>query len=263
MPDYVGLGTPEDSLASCYHLIPKAPKKDEIAYLMNSNKKLRYGCVLDSVYPEDKDRKFIMNYNLADGNIDIVELSTPNSGIAGGKFLSARKVMKPNTNPNKPEYYTAKDFAIGTKIHIFAHRFIVTSADLYVYRYMLAHPEAFSPDIIQNVRMYNLREGNLKADLRKAIEEDQERYLHALSKVSLDVPNEVTSEPVSGERIPKPFIQEDEVKKYYHDQEEINPSYMEMEKCQVPCNINIKEESNIPSDKGVVRFLEPHEESSK
>ncbi|CAG9804955.1 unnamed protein product [Chironomus riparius] len=259
MPDYLGLGTPEDSLSSCYNLIPRAPKKDEIAYLMNANKKLRYGCILDSVHPEVKDRKFIMNYNLADGNINIVELSAPNTGIAGCKFLSSRKVVKPNTNPHKPEYYTAKDFTIGTRIHIYAHRFIITSADLYVYRYMQAHPELFSPEIIQNVRMYNLREGNLKADIRQAIEDDLERYMRGLSKVDDNESNEAVSEPISGERIPKPFIQEDEVKKFYHDQLEPKPSYMN-EKCQVPCNINVKEEVNIPSDKGVVRFLEPHEE---
>lgn len=262
MPDYLGLGTPEDSLGSCYHLVPKPPKKDEIAYLMNTNKKLRYGCILDSVHPEDKDRKFIMNYNMADGNINIIELSTPNSGIAGGKFLSSRKIVKPHSNPNKPEYYTAKDLTIGTKIHIYAHRFIITSADLYVYRYMQAHPELFSPEIIQNVRMYNLREGNLKADIRRAIEEDQERYLNELSSMNIDSSKEVSSEPISGERIPKPFIQEDEVKKYYHDQVETSPSYMVNEKCQLPCDINIKEETNLPSDKGVVRFMEPHEESN-
>lgn len=262
MPDYLGLGTPEDSLSSCYHLIPKAPKKDEIAYLMNANKKLRYGCILDSVHPEDKDRKFIMNYNLADGQINIVELSSPNSGIIGGKFLSSRKVVKPCSNPHKPEYYTAKDFTIGTRIHIYAHRFIITSADLYVYRYMQAHPELFSPEIIQNVRMYNLQEGNLKADIRRAIEDDQERYLSGFFKVDDDAQNEVVSEPISGERIPKPFLQEDEVKKFYHDQEELSPTYMEAKKCQVPCNINVKEETCIPSDKGVVRFLEPHEKSN-
>jgi hypothetical protein len=34
----LGLGTPEDSLSSCYTLIPKAPKKDVITYLVNANK---------------------------------------------------------------------------------------------------------------------------------------------------------------------------------------------------------------------------------
>lgn len=261
LPDYLGLGTPEDSLSSCYHLIPKPPKKDETAYLANVGKKLRYGCVLDSVHPEDKDRKFILNYNLGDGNINIVEIATPNSGIASGKFLSARKVPKPNSNPNKPDYYTAKDFVIGQKIYIYAHRFLITSADLYVYRYMQAHPEDFSPEIIQNVRMYNLLEGNLRPDLRRAIEEDQARYMRYQESLGeQQQPVEATSQPISDERIPKPFIQEDEVKKHYHDQIDVQPAYMQGEKCQVPCTINIKEETNIPSDKGVVRFMEPHEE---
>lgn len=38
LPDYIGLGTPEDSLASCFSLVPKPPKKDVIRYLVNSNK---------------------------------------------------------------------------------------------------------------------------------------------------------------------------------------------------------------------------------
>lgn len=38
LPDYIGLGTPEDSLASCFSLVPKPPKKDVIRYLINSNK---------------------------------------------------------------------------------------------------------------------------------------------------------------------------------------------------------------------------------
>jgi hypothetical protein len=232
---------------------------------MNAHKVLRYGCMLDSVHPEDKGRKFIMNYNLADGQMSIMELAAMNSGITGGKFLSSRKIVKPGSNPNKPEYYTPKDFSMGSRIHIFAHRFIITGADLYSYRYMQAHPELFSPEIIASVRMYNLREGNLKEDIRRAMQEDHERYLSACSEreqqqeqCEEEEENVVTSLPISKERIPKPFVNEGEVKKYYHDQEELQPTYMS-DKCQVPCNINIKEEEYIPSETRVVRFLEPHE----
>jgi hypothetical protein len=266
LPRYLGLGTPEDSLASTFYLVPKQPKKDVVTYLMNAHKVLRYGCKLDSVHPEDQGRKFILNYNLADGQMSIMELAEMNSGIAGGKFLSSRKIVKPGSNPNKPDYYTPKDFAIGSRIHIFAHRFFITSADLYSYRYMLAHPELFSPEIIEGVRLYNLREGNLKEDVRKQMHEEQERYLQSVMKNErkkdpLDEVEEeeaVTSMPISKERIPKPFINEDEVKKYYHDQVGVQPNYMD-DKCQVPCNINIKEEEHIPSETRVVRFLEPHE----
>ncbi|KAG5681470.1 hypothetical protein PVAND_010902 [Polypedilum vanderplanki] len=266
LPTYLGIGTPEDSLASTFYLRPKPPKKDVVTYLLNAHKVLRYGVRLDSVHPEDKDRKFIMNYNLADGQMSIMEQSEINSGIIGGKFLSSRKIVKPDSDPNRPQYYTPKDFAIGARIHIFAHRFIITSADLYSYRYMLAHPELFSPEIIEGVRIYNLKEGNLSEDVRKSLEEDQQRFFNESMKKNYNEEEKleqfdeegVSSKPISNERIPKPFITEDEVKKYYHDKEEVQPSYMN-EKTTVPCNINIKEEEKIPSDTRVVRFLEPYE----
>lgn len=215
---------------------------------MNSNKLLRYGCVLDTAHPEEKDRTFILNYNLGDGNISIIELAIPNSGIMGGKFLSSRRVPKPLSNPDKPDYYAPKDFVIGAKIFIYAHRFIITSADLYVYRYMQTNPQMFTPAAIETVRMYNLKEGKLKDDLRRAIEEDQLRHQAACA----------ADDPAG--RIPKPFIGEDEVKKHYHDKEQPTPSYMN-EKLNLPCNIDIKQEENIPCEKGVVKFLEPHEAS--
>lgn len=220
---------------------------------MNANKTMRYGCVFDTAHPEEKDRQFILNYNLGDGNISIIERAIPNSGITSGKFLSSRRVVKPHSNPDKPDYYAPKDFVIGAKIFIYAHRFIITSADLYVYRYMQANPQMFTPEAIESVRMYNLREGNLKEDLRRAIEEDQLRHraaVEAMERECLEV------DPA--ERVPKPTIGEDEVKRHYHDKEQPTPSYMN-EKLSLACNIDIKQEENIPSEKGVVKFLEPHE----
>lgn len=257
LPEYTGIGTPEDSLASCYNLVPKLPKKDIITYLMNSNKTLRYGCQLDTAHPEEKDRKFILSYNLSDGTVQIVELAVSNSGIVGGKFLSSRKLVRPESNPNKPDYYTPKDFYIGALVKVFASRFVITSADLFVYRYMQAHPELFSPAIIDNVRMYHLREGNLRADLQQAVNEDHQKYLAELAASAnifdaiQDAVHEKRPEPNTGERIPCPYVGEEEVKRNYHEKED---------GVRLPCNINIKEEETIPSDKGRVRFLEPHEE---
>lgn len=113
LPEYLGLGTPEDSLASCKGLTPKAPKKDIITYLMNAHKSLRFGCILDNVHPEDAVRKFILTYSLADGTISINEPPIRNSGIIGGRFLAAQLIVKPGSNPNMPEYYTSKDFYVG------------------------------------------------------------------------------------------------------------------------------------------------------
>lgn len=210
---------------------------------------MRYGCQMDTPHPEEKDRRFILSFNLSDGTMQIIELAVPNSGISGGKFLSSRKLVRPGSNLNKPDYYTPKDFYIGALIKAFATRFIITSADLYVYRYMQAHPQLFSPEVIDSVRLYHLKQGNLREDLLRAVREDHEKYL-AEQALNANVPDAVDDiAAITGERIPVPFIGENEVKKDYHEK---------IERVRLPCNIN--EEETIPSDKVVVRFLEPHEE---
>lgn len=177
IPEYLGLGTPEDSLASCFGLTPKPPRKDVICYLMNANKILRFGCVLDNVHPEDQIRQFILSYSLADHKIRINEPPIRNSGILGGKFLAAELVQKPCCNRDQPEYYTAKDLIIGATLIIHSHRFRIVSADLFVYRYMMEHPEMFSPEAIASVRAYCLLHGKLKAEVREALEMDCKQYL--------------------------------------------------------------------------------------
>ena len=179
----------------------------------------------------------------------------------GGKFLNSRLLVKPGSNPNRPDYYTPKDLLIGGLVQVFATRFIIDSADLYVYRYMQAHPELFSPEVIDNVRLYHLKEGNLREDLQKAIQEDHEKYLielkhkQSVSKsISDALMGKTFEEPLTGERIPQPYNIEEEVKLGYHEK---------MDKVFVPCNIDIRQEENIPSDKGIVRFLEPHEEQPR
>lgn len=121
MPNYLGLGTPEDSMASVKNLVPKEPRKNVINRLLNANKYLRFGCVLDTIHAKDKDRKFILKFSLADGKISIFEPTIDNSGIQGGTYLSAMHVIRPGSNPNQPDYYTCKDLFIGE------HNFSVTS----------------------------------------------------------------------------------------------------------------------------------------
>lgn len=48
---------------------------------------------------------------------------------------------------------------------VFKHRFKIVGCDLYVYRYMSANPEKFPQEVIDNVRNYHMREGNLKDEL--------------------------------------------------------------------------------------------------
>lgn len=146
--------------------MPKPPKKDMISYVLNANKFLRYGARLDNVHPEDQIRRFIIYLSLADGTIKIMEPVIRNSGIIGGMFLSSRKVVRPGCDPNMPDYYEPKDFWIGKIVTIYAHRFLIESADLYVYRYMQEHPEMFAPETVAGVMNYLLLNGDLKEDLK-------------------------------------------------------------------------------------------------
>lgn len=116
MPEYLGFGTPEDSLQSCFRLVPRPPRKNVKQFLLNANKYLRFSCVLDTAHPEDVNRSFILKYALADGKISIIERPKPNSGIQSGKFLAAQLIVKPGTDPRLPEYYTAKDLFIGRDV---------------------------------------------------------------------------------------------------------------------------------------------------
>lgn len=154
LPEYMGFGTPEDSMASVKSLIPKEPRKNLIRRLLNANKYLRFGCVLDTINSDDRKRKFILKYSLADGKMSIFEPSVDNSGIQGGLFLSPMLVIKPGCNKNEPNYYTCTDLFIGAILLIHSRRFEIVSADTYVYQYMKENPELFSSESIDSVRQY-------------------------------------------------------------------------------------------------------------
>ncbi|XP_049532156.1 EF-hand domain-containing protein 1-like [Anopheles darlingi] len=284
VPLYLGLGTPEDSLASHHSLVPKSPKKDVVTYLVNVNKFLRYGCVLDTAHPEDKIRRFVLSLSLADGTISIMESAIDNSGIRGGRFLSPRKIWLPDCNPNEPSYYTAKDLYIGATIVVFAHRFRIVSADLYVYRYMQAHPEMFAPNAIESVRDYLLTEGHLREDLRQATDTEYQKLAETakptdageaatdevkrrLTGFEISEPSRPVS-PLAPERTesprlpsptmkhpcPHPIIPDEEIRKAYHTNE---PEELAIQ-ANRPNDTPTQPESPAHDAKGkkTVRFLE-------
>lgn len=83
---------------------------------MYANKYLRFGCILQNTTAEDLKRQFVLKFSLSDGTISIFEPPVRNSGIQGGRFLSPQLIVKPGGNRDIPEYYTSKDFFIGTLI---------------------------------------------------------------------------------------------------------------------------------------------------
>ena len=153
IPPYNGFGSLEDTLQSCLSLTPHPPKKDYIQMLENNNNILRYQLRLETVRPEDKFRKFIMSYRLADDMITIYEKAQRNSGIAGGKFLSRNRVTKPGSTVDSPQFYTPADFSIGAVIEIFKHRFTIIDADEYVLKYLQSSPGEFPLDTINSIRI--------------------------------------------------------------------------------------------------------------
>ncbi|XP_054754616.2 EF-hand domain-containing protein 1-like [Lytechinus pictus] len=143
LPPYNGFGSYEDSLQSCLSLVPQPPKKDFIKMLENDHKILRFEAVMDSVRPEDKGRRFIISYRLADDMIKIFEPPVRNSGIISGTFLERTRVTKPGSTPENPQFYGPQDLTIGSCLEVFSHRFIITDADDYVLHYLEAHKQDF------------------------------------------------------------------------------------------------------------------------
>ncbi|TNN62377.1 EF-hand domain-containing protein 1 [Liparis tanakae] len=69
----------------------------------------------------------------------IFEKTTRNSGIIGGKFLKKKRIVKPGSTVDNPEFYSPADFAIGATVEVFGHRFVLTDADRYVLEYLEAN----------------------------------------------------------------------------------------------------------------------------
>lgn len=75
---------------------------------------------MDWVHPEDKNRQFTIEYNLATGEVLVQELKVPNSGFVAGRFLKPMCLPKPHSLPDNPQFYTPADFNIGDSFCIFA-----------------------------------------------------------------------------------------------------------------------------------------------
>lgn len=111
--------------------------------LENDNKTLRYAASMVPIRPEDKTRRFIINYRLADDMISIYEPPIRNSGIIGGKFLEGTRISKPDCDREKPVFYGPADLSIGATICVFRHRFIILDCDDYVLTSLIENKETF------------------------------------------------------------------------------------------------------------------------
>jgi hypothetical protein len=120
VPPHTGFGSPEDSLQSCLHLVPRVPRHQPVcppATDEDPKRPLRYALRLDTERPNDQTRRFVMMYEPTRGMTTINELPGRNSGVVSGRFLGPIKLAKPrrpgSPPPTQPQYYGPQDFAIG------------------------------------------------------------------------------------------------------------------------------------------------------
>ncbi|TPX32330.1 hypothetical protein SmJEL517_g04501 [Synchytrium microbalum] len=139
VPPYNGYGDVEDSLGSCRYLVLKPPKKDFLKALENEHKVLRFVARMDSKHKEDKDRRFVISYRLADDTMTIYEPPQRNAGILGGKFMERKRVLLPGSalsDAEGPKYYKTADLNVGATVEVLKHKFVLLDADEFVYQYM-------------------------------------------------------------------------------------------------------------------------------
>ena len=122
-------------------------------FSLSCNKQFFSGRFLqESFKPEDKNRRFIISYRLADDMLTIYEPPVRNSGMIGGKFLERTQATKPGSSVDNPIFYTPADFSIGAVIHIFKHRYKIIDADEYVMKYLESHAKQYPIGTINSIR---------------------------------------------------------------------------------------------------------------
>ena len=132
IPEHNGFGTEEDSIGYVHKLIPKPPKKDFYKFVDNDKIVLRYTGKMNTKAYEDKDRRFIISYFLADDTISIFEPAIKNSGIKDGKFLERGRYRKYMSE----EYLTPTDFIMGGNVVINSFSFEILSYDEFTAKHM-------------------------------------------------------------------------------------------------------------------------------
>lgn len=138
-PPYNGWGDEEDSLGYCQCLHPRPPRKDVRKMIEKDGQLLRYAARFPDPSPQDRGRRFVIVYYLADDTVGVFELPRRNSGFAEGKFIQRAKWKNGDNN----QYFRPYDFEVGKVISISGFKFVIDDADEYALNYMEADTETF------------------------------------------------------------------------------------------------------------------------
>lgn len=138
-PPHTGIGTEEDSLASCLHLTPRAPRRDINKLMGDAGKVLRFQGQIVNGKAEDSNRRFVVAIFLADDSVGVWELRQRNSGHAEGKFASKTRKRNPATGT----WFKPEDFQIGCVVDINSTPFMLLRADDATLKFMEKSPGRF------------------------------------------------------------------------------------------------------------------------
>ncbi|XP_040580631.1 EF-hand domain-containing family member C2 [Lepeophtheirus salmonis] len=180
LPPYNGFGSEEDSLTSCGGLEPKPPKRDFYKFMkkdrigFNSHVLRFEGKLLDEDNNPDPNRRFIISYHLSDDTIGVSQTKQDNSSLECGKFLRRGRIKM----PNQEIHYSSKDLYVGNIVSFYKHKFLLVSADDYVYDYMESEKESYPQSnlrIILNKLRNTLGSKGIKGMMSNFLEKDLER----------------------------------------------------------------------------------------
>ncbi|CAF1040473.1 unnamed protein product, partial [Didymodactylos carnosus] len=152
IPPHNMFGKPEDTIQNVKHLVPKPIKRDQIKLMENENRVLRYEAMMDTPREEDRRRRFIISYRVADDQISVYERPLDGHSVLSRKFLERVRIPKPGSHPDAPCYYGPHDFYIDAIVEFFKHRFIIIDADLYVLKFIEENKHQFPQHVIDSLR---------------------------------------------------------------------------------------------------------------
>ncbi|RLN02356.1 hypothetical protein BBJ28_00004969 [Nothophytophthora sp. Chile5] len=143
-PPHDGLGSEEDSLQSCYHLLPKAPLKSIES--LDTTEVLRFRARFDTQQPEDTARRFVISLIVSDQSVSILEPIQRNAGIVGGKFLERMRIKRSRgaDSDGRSAWLGLDDFYVGARVAMAGRIFIIFEMDEYSAKYMETHPTKFA-----------------------------------------------------------------------------------------------------------------------
>jgi len=182
---HTGIGTEEDSMASCLHLTPRPPRRDILKLMSEDGKVLRFEGKMVNGVAEDANRMFVVVMYLADDTVGIWEKRQRNSGHASGKFAYRSKMKNPATG----DWFQPQDFFLGSTVEVNAVPFALVGADdaTIVYMEENSHdfPLADTPVIVRKVQ--RIRAAIEKASQSGKAEHSVEEFYGIASAAGLDL----------------------------------------------------------------------------